>query len=176
MTVSALTKTRDNSGVSPEGYAIGSDDHTDLNMLRTWAVAHEAASNPHTGYVTSDSPTFTGSPTAAGATWVGLGAVKAMEIYRTATAISADVLATQFYIGVTDTSAARTLTILTASMVAGHVWIIADESGGAGLTPITIVGEAGETFSGATSVQITEDNGVMVLYVTSATTIQILQS
>jgi len=57
MVVPALTKTRDNSGVSPEGYAIGSDDHTDLNNLRTWCVNHEDASAPHSGHLTSSSLT-----------------------------------------------------------------------------------------------------------------------
>lgn len=61
MTAPALTKTRDNSGVSPQGYAIGSDDHTDLNNLRTEINAHEAAANPHSGSLPNTGGTGTGT-------------------------------------------------------------------------------------------------------------------
>lgn len=69
MTVPALTKTRDDSGISPQGYAIGSDDHADLNNLRTWAVAHENATNPHTGSMGTAGGTFTGAISAPSATF-----------------------------------------------------------------------------------------------------------
>jgi len=61
MVVPALTKTRDNSGVSPEGYAIGTDDNTDFSNLRDWCVAHEAATNPHTGALPNTGGTGTGT-------------------------------------------------------------------------------------------------------------------
>lgn len=61
MTAPSLTKTRDNSGTYPQGYAVGSDDHTDLNNLRTELNAHEAASAPHSGHAPIASPSFTGT-------------------------------------------------------------------------------------------------------------------
>lgn len=61
MVVPALTKTRDNSGTSPEGYAIGTDDHTDFYNLRAWCAAHEAATNPHSGALPNTGGTGTGT-------------------------------------------------------------------------------------------------------------------
>ena len=61
MAVPPLTKTRDNSGISPEGYAIGPDDHTDFNNLRDWCVEHDAASNPHSGSLGTSGGTGTGT-------------------------------------------------------------------------------------------------------------------
>ena len=57
----ALTKTRDDSGVSPQGYAIGSDDNTDLKNLRDWIVAHDTAANPHSGSLGLTGGTLTGT-------------------------------------------------------------------------------------------------------------------
>lgn len=80
MVVPTLTKTRDNSGTYPQGYAVGTDDNTDLAAILTWCAAHEAASAPHSGELPSDSPSITGSPSAASATWTNLGTVTLCDI------------------------------------------------------------------------------------------------
>jgi len=61
---------------------------------------------------------------------------------------------------VTDTSAARTITLDTDDVVAGRVITVKDQSGGAGTNNITIATEAAETIDGNASVAITVDYGV----------------
>ena len=67
-------------------------------------------------------------------------------------------------IGITDTSAARTVTIQTSDIVAGRIFIIKDESGAAGTNNITIATQAGEMIDGMATVAITGNYGAVRLY------------
>lgn len=68
-------------------------------------------------------------------------------------------------LAVIDTSAPRTVTILSADIIkTGQLYIIKDESGGAGTNNITIVPEGSETIDGGPNVVITVDHGVARLY------------
>lgn len=67
-------------------------------------------------------------------------------------------------IGVTDTSAARTITILSADIVANRLFIIKDESGAAGTNNITVATEGAETIDGAASYTISTNYGVVRMY------------
>lgn len=68
-------------------------------------------------------------------------------------------------LAVIDTSAPRTATILSVDIaVEGKIFIINDESSGAGTNMITIVGESGEMIDGVPSVEITVDDGAVRLY------------
>ena len=66
--------------------------------------------------------------------------------------------------GVTDTSAARTITISTAHIATGRLFTIKDESGAAGTNNITIATEASETIDGAATAVISTDYGSLELY------------
>lgn len=84
-------------------------------------------------------------------------------VMRTAT--NADTIAAnEVIIGVTDTSALRTITINTLDVINGRVFIIKDESGGAATNTITVATEGSETIDGAANLNITTDYGVARLY------------
>lgn len=87
-----------------------------------------------------------------------------LSLARLATAVSASTV-DEVFIGVTDTSAERTITISTADIVAGRIFIIKDESGGAGTNNITVTTQAAEEIDNSTDdVFITADNGAIRLY------------
>ena len=86
-----------------------------------------------------------------------------MEFERQATAVSANA-GDDYFVGVTDTSVARTITLTTASVADGRTYIIKDESGAAGTNNITIATQAAQTIDGASTVVITVDHGVLRVY------------
>lgn len=90
-------------------------------------------------------------------------------IKTTVTAVSADFPSGTTVFAVTNTAAARTITILTADIAnTGKEFIIKDESGTAnGTNSITIVGEGGENIDGSTSVIIDAPYGSVRLYAKS---------
>jgi hypothetical protein len=67
-------------------------------------------------------------------------------------------------IGITDTSAARTVTLQTADVVGGRVYIIKDESGAAGTNNITVDTQGAETIDGQASIDITANYGCLRVY------------
>lgn len=68
-------------------------------------------------------------------------------------------------IGVTDTSAARTITIPSALIAAGtFIVFVKDEYGRAGTFNITVATEGAETIDGQASIAIAEDYGELRLY------------
>ncbi len=80
------------------------------------------------------------------------------------TSIGADINNFTEIIGVTDTSAPRTIR-LPATSSDGHTFIIKDQSGNASVNAITVEVFGGvKTIDGATSVQITQDYGVVRVY------------
>jgi hypothetical protein len=99
-----------------------------------------------------------------------LGTLKAeVSFSRYPTAVSYTVLLTDvgfgWVIGVTDTTAARTITLPLANAVpAGWQITIKDESGGALLNAITVSRSSTDTIEGATSRAINTNYGVLKLY------------
>jgi hypothetical protein len=85
------------------------------------------------------------------------------SVQRTAVAADYAVSESDYYIGVIDTAARRTITLPTAATKAGRVYIIKDESGGAGTRPITVKARAGETIDGAEALTISAGYGVLRL-------------
>lgn len=85
---------------------------------------------------------------------------------RTATAVTYTILNTDYYIGVTDTSIARTISLPAVPLAEGQTFLIKDESGAAGTNNITIdVDAAATTIDGAAS-YILDSNfgGVYIFY------------
>jgi hypothetical protein len=67
-------------------------------------------------------------------------------------------------IGVTDTSSPRTVTIQTADIVTGRIFIIKDESGAAGTNNITIATQAAQNIDGVGTATISSNYGSIRLY------------
>jgi hypothetical protein len=88
---------------------------------------------------------------------------RGMVIKRTGTATSYSTATTDIYIGVTSTAAARTITMFNSGRVTGMVFIIKDESGGAGTNNITIDGN-GANIDGESSVVINKNYGCVAIY------------
>lgn len=66
-----------------------------------------------------------------------------------------------YYIGVTDTAAPRTITLPALAAVPAWIeFIVKDESGGAGANNITIDGDGAETIDGAATKVINSNYGV----------------
>lgn len=88
--------------------------------------------------------------------------VKGSQSVRRTTAAS-DYTATDgdYYIGVTNTAAQRTITLPPASGRAGRVYIIKDESGGAAAHSIRVRASAGEAIDGAAVLTITTNYGAL---------------
>lgn len=83
---------------------------------------------------------------------------------RTATAINYTATSQDWLIGVTDTSASRTITLPPASGLAGKQLVIKDESGAAGTNNITVDGNASETIDGTLTAVISTNYGALRLY------------
>lgn len=79
------------------------------------------------------------------------------------TAISYNVLISDWIIGVTSTAAVRTITMPASGAIAGQHWIIKDESGGAAANPIVVAAGTG-TIDGAASVTIPSNYGSISVY------------
>jgi hypothetical protein len=79
------------------------------------------------------------------------------------TAVGTDYVVTDgdYYLGVTDTAAARTITLPAASGREGRIYVIKDESGRARVHPITVKAQPGETVDGAAAQTISTDYGAL---------------
>ena len=79
------------------------------------------------------------------------------------TAVSADYAVgdDDYYVGVADTSRARTVTLPAAAGRSGRVYIIKDESGKAGERPVTVRARPGETIDGRNAQAIRTGYGVL---------------
>ena len=85
------------------------------------------------------------------------------SVRRTEVKVDYSVTDTDYYIGVTDTTAPRTITLPTASGKEGRVYVIKDELGGAGAHPIAVKAQAGEMIDGAKALNISTNYGVLRL-------------
>lgn len=70
---------------------------------------------------------------------------------------------TDHYVGISDTAALRTVTLPAAAGREGRQYIIKDESGGAGIRPITVKAQTGETIDGSRTMAISTNYGVLRL-------------
>jgi hypothetical protein len=98
-----------------------------------------------------------GSPGAPSTLHVG----GSQSVQRTAVAADYAVTDADYYVAVTDTSTRRTVTLPTASGKTGRVYIIKDESGGAGIHQITVKSQPGETVDGVESLPVSTNYGVL---------------
>jgi sarcosine oxidase gamma subunit len=120
----------------------------------TWAYrwSREAAGGGTVGTI--------GSNAMAGITTAGQFATSGRLINRRATAVNATITLLDDVIAVTDTSAARTITLpVAATAGAGATYLIKDESGAAATNNITIARGASDLIEGATSVTINVNYG-----------------
>lgn len=86
------------------------------------------------------------------------------RIKRTNTATDYTVLVTDYYVTVSSTAAARTLTLPSASSVGdGAKFIVKDTSGGAGTNSITITRAGSDTIDGANTAVINSNYGSLTL-------------
>ncbi len=114
---------------------------------------------------TGADPAFTSTPTFAGNV-VFSGSVTfngGMIEKRTATAVSYTVLVTDVIVAVTDTTAARTITMPNSGLVVPQRWTIKDESGGAATHAITIAGN-GANIDGVANQTIITNYGSVDIY------------
>ena len=96
-------------------------------------------------------------------TWANMKATLKLK-KRTATATNYSTVVTDDIVGVTDTSAARTITLDTDTVTDGRIVHIKDESGGAETHNITIATEGSETIDGVNTFAIDANYGAVSLY------------
>lgn len=100
-------------------------------------------------------------------TWTHTGLLEAdggFRVKRVATAVSYTTLATDVYVGVTDTAAARTITLVAAATAGdGAVLVVKDESGAAATNNITVDANAAELIDGAATKAINANYGSLTL-------------
>lgn len=98
--------------------------------------------------------------------WAFTGLLSAnggLAVKRVATAVDYTALTSDVYIGVTNTAAARTITLYAASGNSGKVLVIKDESGGAATNSITVDANAAELIDGAATKVINANYGSISL-------------
>ena len=92
------------------------------------------------------------------------GVIEVRSYFQTAASMN---VGTEYsHIGVTDTSAVRTITILSSAITDTnrYAWTITDETGGANAKNITVVGQGGELINGQPSAVIVEPYGSITVY------------
>lgn len=109
------------------------------------------------GSLVVDGKVGIGSPGPASALHVG----GSQSVRRTAVRANYVVTDADYYLGVTDTSAQLTVTLPSAAGREGRVYVVKDESGGAGRHPIIMKALPGETIDGAQSLPIGTNYGVL---------------
>lgn len=83
------------------------------------------------------------------------------SVQRTAVVADYAVTDADYYLGVTDTTVRRTVTLPSATGKTGRVYVIKDESGEAGRNSIAVKAQPGETIDGAGSLPIGTNYGVL---------------
>lgn len=122
---------------------------------RMTTAQRNAISSPAVGLEIYNTDTYQ-NETYNGSSWMSTSSY----IPRVSTATSYIASVANYYIGVTDTSLAPTITLPAAATVgAGKVLVIKDESGGAGTNNITIDGNGSETVDGGLTFAINNNYG-----------------
>jgi hypothetical protein len=130
------------------GAIIGASSHTTINS-RTCIRISEC-----------DFSAVNGNPVQIGAGNLANVIVDRCGPPRTATATAYQMLQTDELIGVTDTSAPRTITLPAISVTpAGKIYAIVDESNAAGTNNITISRAGSDTFRDASTSKVINTNG-----------------
>jgi hypothetical protein len=83
------------------------------------------------------------------------------SVHRTAAAADYTVTDNDYYIGVTNTAARRSINLPSAAGRAGRVYIIKDESGQAAAHPISVTASDTETIDGEATLTIGTNHGVL---------------
>lgn len=135
-----------------------------------WGAASRAAMD--TNLYRGDARTLKTDGSLAVAEKVGIGAEGpgstlhvggSQSVRRTEVKADYNVTDTDYYLGVSDTAARRIVTLPTASGKEGRVYVIKDETGGAGSHPIAVKAQDGETIDGAKAMKIATAYGVLRL-------------
>jgi hypothetical protein len=94
----------------------------------------------------------------------GVRLVGKLQVHRVSTAVNYIVQVADYYVGVTNTAAPRTIT-LPSAVTAGNGWQVEvkDESGGAAANHITVNTVLGQTIDGVASFIIAANHGSLVL-------------
>lgn len=141
-------------------------DFSTLAPANLPAYATQAGDNTFTGTNAFDEISVTGTATIANLVVEEVAALSAVSVARTATATDYTVLSTDCIIGVTSTAAARVVTLPAAASHARKLFIVKDESGGAGTNNITVKSVSGtlDGVAAATGVAISTNYGVSRWY------------
>jgi hypothetical protein len=145
-------------GVLFNGYL---DDYQHVQPMRlpTLETTVVSASTVRTGDVHADAVGVSGRAAVGQLDAGGALTSKAgQRPRRRSVAADAEVSGADFYVGVTDTTSARTIT-LQPPRTQTREHIIKDESGGAGTNAITVATSGAGTIDGATSVQVATNYG-----------------
>ena len=92
------------------------------------------------------------------AQWIG-----GQVFNTTQTAVNYTLLTTDHILGVTDTAVPRTITLPLVPLNSGQVYVVKDESGGAGTNPITINGN-GNLIDGSATLNMTANFDAVAMY------------
>jgi len=135
----------------------------------TDAAPKLAQANTHESADTDSAPTALHHTLGTGANQAAAGdhthGTGALAFSRQSTAISANASETATVVGVTNTAAARTITLLTAQCTDGRYYHIKDESlAASNANYIEIVGQGGELIDGQASQRITSAGGCISVY------------
>ena len=85
------------------------------------------------------------------------------QVKRVASAVTISTV-DEVIIGITDTSASRTINLQPADAFSGRIFILKDESGAAGTNNIIVNAASGTTIDGAASTSINTNYGAMRVY------------
>lgn len=138
------------------------------NGTLRWGVASRADMDANLYRTTAKTLKTDGSLVVANKLSVGtsdsastLHVMGSQAVQRTSVQTDYTLTDSDYYIGVTDTTAPRTVTLPAASGREGRVYIIKDETGGAGARPITVKVQSGGTIDGAKAMTISTNYGVV---------------
>jgi len=85
------------------------------------------------------------------------------SVHRRAVESDTTLTDSDYYVGLTNTTSPQTVSLPTAVGKTGRVYVIKDESGGAGTRPITLKARPTETIDGASAARISTNYGVLRL-------------
>jgi len=140
---------------------------SDLDLLFAFDNAHDVSTTEHgaTGanVGTTNTQTLTNKTLTSP---VISGQINTLGLKYQTTAVTVNITTTTVVCGVTDVTADRTLTFLSADIaMPGRVWFIKDEAGTCGKTnKIILATEGAETIDGQSTIDLVEPFGCIKIY------------